>query len=366
MILEKCRQFLGLQAQWWPFLLTFFGYRKKVRARPALGQIILKFSRLTMIKYLYMKLKVIKIVALVSLCLVYCSCDEIIDKNISGKKVTLYSPGNNVTITTNTVLFKWNPLDGAAKYRLQVVSPTFAASASVLADTIITATQFSLALSKGSYQWTVSAINNTATAYSDTLSLKVALSGDLSQSTVTNLFPKNAIASKNITFGWDKVFSAKKYIFALWSPNWQSGTLIKIDTVTTNAFTMSNLNEGNYEWGVKAINDSTETPFTHFPLIVDVTAPGKPTLISPTDASTTTTTSVTFQWSQVSDSGSPLSDSLYVASDNLFSNCLVKEKLSTSTFTETITTTGTYYWKVITCDAAGNRSTYDIHSFIRQ
>ena len=229
-----------------------------------------------------MRLKVIKLVAIVCLCLVYCSCDEIIDKDISGKKVTLYSPGNNVTITTNTVLFKWNPLDGAAKYRLQVVSPTFGSIASIMVDTIITTNQFSLALNKkGSYQWTVSATNNTATAYSDTLTLTVVLSGDLSQSTISNLYQTNAISSKDITFIWDKVYGAKSYVFVLWSPAWQSGSIVKTETITTNQYTMSNLGEGTYAWGVKAINDSTESLYSNRSITIDTTNPGTPTLTAP-------------------------------------------------------------------------------------
>jgi hypothetical protein len=316
-----------------------------------------------------MKLKVFKFVAIVSVCIAFCACDEIIDPDISNKKVSLYSPSDSVTITANTVLFKWNALEGAAKYRLQVVSPSFSAIATVLADTIITNTQFSLALSKGSYQWTVSAINNTATAYSDTLSLTVALSGDLSLSTVTNLYPKNAIASKNISFSWDKVYSAKKYIVAIWNPSWQVGTQI-IDTVTTNQYSITDLAEGSYEWGVKAYNDSTETTYSHFPLIVDVTVPILSTLSSPADQFIQSSTSVTFEWTRAPDSGSSLYDSLFVATDNLFNTTttyLVKEKFTGTSTTQTITNTGTIYWRVRTCDAAGNKSVYSAtRSFTRQ
>lgn len=314
-----------------------------------------------------MKLKIIKIVAILTVCIAYSACDEIIDPDISNKKVTLYSPGDGVTITSNTVLFKWNALEGAAKYRLQVVSPSFSAIVSVLADTIITTTQFSLALSKGSYQWTVSAINNTASAYSDTLSLTVALSGDLSQSTVSNLYPKDAIGSQDITFGWKNVYSADSYIFEIWSPAWQSGSIIKKDTISVNEYTLSNLNEGSYAWGVKAINDSTETPFSHYSIIVDTTAPGKPTLIAPTDASSTSSTSVTFQWTRVTDTGSTLSDSLFVARDSLFSDCLIENRITSTSSTETLTTTGTYYWRVRTYDAAGNKSVdIKFYTLIRQ
>jgi hypothetical protein len=298
-----------------------------------------------------MKLKHFNIFIFFAVFFVYVSCDEIIDPDIAKKKVTLYSPADGVTVTSNTVLFKWNEVKGAAKYRLEVVSPTFKNAASAILDTTITTTQFSTTLIKGKYQWTVTAINNTAKAYSDTLSLTVSQSGDLSQYTIANLSPKNAIAKTSITFSWDKIYSAKKYVFVIWNPSWESGTETR-DTVSTNYITLSNISEGTYEWGVKALNDSTESEFTHTPLIIDITAPDTPTLIG----STVSNSSVTFQWSRKTDSGSTLSDSLFVATDNTFTNCKIKERFSATSTTQTISSTGTYYWRVRTCDAAGNCS----------
>lgn len=288
------------------------------------------------------------------------SCDEVFDKDIEGDKVQLYSPSNNATITSNNALFKWNALDGAVKYRLQVVSPSFSSVSNVLADTIITGTQFSLVLRKGSYQWTVTAINNTAQAYSDTLSLTIIQTNDLTNSIVANTYPKGVIASTANNFSWDAVFGAKSYSVSIWKNQFQSGTLIDVATVTTNSFTTTKtLADGTYVWAVKATNDSTETQYTKTSITIDTSIPNAPTLISPADKYTllTSENSINLNWTSGTDivAGTNRTDSLYISKNIDFSYATTKIVTGGSSV-ETITEAGTYYWSVKTVDAAGNVS----------
>lgn len=288
------------------------------------------------------------------------SCNDIFDKDIENNKVQLYSPSNNVTVGANTVLFKWNKMDGATKYRLEVVTSSFSSIKSVTVDTIVTTTQFSLSLKKGNYQWTVTAINNTAKAYSDTFNLNVIQSSDLSSSTVANTYPNGTIAASANTFSWDVIYGAKAYIVAIWKNQYQSGSLIASDTVTTNSFTSNKtLSDGTYVWVVKAINDSTETAYTKTTIIIDTSAPDTPTLTSPESGTTVTGTTVTLKWTTGADlvSGTTRRDSLYIATNSLFTNASIK-LVSGGASTETISTAGTYYWRVRTYDEAGNASAY--------
>jgi hypothetical protein len=292
--------------------------------------------------------------------MVLVSCNDVFDKDIENNKVQLYSPSNNVTIGANTVLFKWNKMEGATKYRLEVVSSSFTSISSVIVDTIITNTQFSKSLTKGNYQWTVTAINNTAKAYSDTFNLKVIQSSDLSSSTISNTYPTGTIAVSPNTFSWDAIHGAKAYIVAIWKNQYQSGSLITSDTVTTNSFTTSKtLSDGTYVWVVKAINDSTETAYTKTTITIDTSAPNAPTLSSPESGTSITGTSVTLQWTTGTDlvSGTARRDSLYIATNNQFTNASIK-LVSGGSSTETISTAGTYYWRVRTYDEAGNASAY--------
>ncbi|MBN2664641.1 MAG: hypothetical protein JXR68_13410 [Bacteroidales bacterium] len=197
------------------------------------------------------------------------SCDEIIDPDISKEKVFLFSPVDSATITTNAVLFTWDPVYGAAKYRLELVSPLYNKPVTVILDTFLTATQFSLQVTKGIYQWTVTAYNNTAIAYGDIYNLTVTQGTDLSQYTVLNLAPSDTLSNSTVTMLWDKVYSATGYIVSIWSPTWQRGVEEKKDTVYTNQYNYT-FKDGVYAWGVKAINDSTETKYSVCSLVIDL------------------------------------------------------------------------------------------------
>lgn len=300
----------------------------------------------------------LKLIAFFAFCILFTNCDEVFDKDIESDKVQLYSPANNITIAANKVVFKWNALDGAVKYRLQVVSPSFSSISNVLTDTIITSTQFSLVLKKGTYQWTVTAINNTAKAYSDTLSLSIIQTADLTNSTITNTYPSGVISYAANSFNWDVLYGSKSYIISIWKNQFQTGTLIDKDTVTTNSFTTSKtLTDGTYVWAVKAINDSTETQYTKTTITIDTSIPNTPVLTSPDDATSITTTSITLKWTSGTDlvAGTTRTDSLYIANNSNFTDATVKLVAGGSS-TETITEAGTYYWSVKTVDAAGNLS----------
>lgn len=295
------------------------------------------------------------------------SCDEIFDKDIAKDKVSIYAPADNASISSNTVLFKWNELDGAKFYRLQVVSPSLAAPSLVFADTIIATNQFNLTLTPGNYQWVVTAINNTAQTNSDTLNLTILQSSDLSKSTVANLYPQTALASAGATLSWDPITSADRYILVLWSPTWQTGVKIRTDTVTSAELTVASLTEGKYAFGVKAINETSATAYATANFIIDRTAPGTATLISPAEGfKIIGTTSVALSWNRASDNGSELHDSIYIADNTQFTNC-IRERVNAQSITKTIAQTDTFYWYVRSCDAAGNvgaNGTY--RSFIRQ
>ncbi len=118
-----------------------------------------------------------KILIYISLLLGTFGCDEVFDKDIADEKVSLFAPANNTEIIASgdtAILFKWNELEGAKNYQIQIVSPSFQAPVLALTDSLVTKTQFSTSLSAGKYQWTVTAINNTAKAYADTFSITIS------------------------------------------------------------------------------------------------------------------------------------------------------------------------------------------------
>jgi hypothetical protein len=125
-----------------------------------------------------------------------------------------------------------------------------------------------------------------------------------------------------------------------------------------------NLPEANFVWAVKASNQNTSPGFPTKAIIIDRTAPAKPTLSSPADKSSYTTWPVTLSWKR-SETGAKFYDSVYVATDTLFTNKVISQIVDTTFLSLTLTLDTTYFWKVKTIDAAGNVSGFDIRKFTK-
>lgn len=95
-------------------------------------------------------------------------CEEALEKTVEGKKVMLLAPTNNLVSTDTKQTFYWEPLDGAIKYQLQVVSPRFDSIVKLIADTPVIKNNLLLQLTPGVYQWRVRASSvSTVSDYSE-------------------------------------------------------------------------------------------------------------------------------------------------------------------------------------------------------
>jgi PGF-pre-PGF domain-containing protein len=110
--------------------------------------------------------------------------------------------------------------------------------------------------------------------------------------------------------------------------------------------------DGSYYWKVVAINQEGENESVVWSFTVDTQAPSAPTLVSPTDGTTTDDTTPTFDWSDVTDP-SGVTYTLEIIGR------LTKTGLTTSTYTLTsgeALSDGDYSWRVRAIDNAGNGS----------
>jgi hypothetical protein len=102
------------------------------------------------------------------------SCEEVLERSLVDKKVTLQAPVNNLTTTDTAHNFYWEEMEGAMGYQLQIVSPRFDSIVKMVTDTAVTGNQLHLGLNKGAYQWRVRATNNSTTSgYSDAWNLTI-------------------------------------------------------------------------------------------------------------------------------------------------------------------------------------------------
>jgi hypothetical protein len=298
------------------------------------------------------------------------SCKDIIEPDISKKAVQLQAPGANYKSASYNINFWWEGVDDALTYHLQVVSPKFDSIGSLVLDTTLKTTKFSINLSPGNYEWRVRAENGSyKTAYSAARGFTV-LQSSIKNQKVQLLGPaNNALTNQaTATFSWGDLYGATKYRLQIDTNNFINETLAVYNQVTPNLqmnFTFAK--DQTYQWRVRAENDTAQAQWSAINSInYDHTPPAKVSLVTPTN-NQTVTLPATLQWNTV----------LTAAKYKLYILKSDSTTLYNSTFPLTTTNTsysfnmGSFgekvYWKVAAIDAAGNEGALsDLRNFVHQ
>lgn len=295
-----------------------------------------------------------------------CSCKDVFEEDLAKKTVTINSPQNALQTTNLTQTFWWEPVEGAIKYNLQIVSPTFLNIQKLVLDTNVTICKFEYTLNPGLYEWRVKAFNSSSYTPYITYSLQVDSTADLSNQQIVLIAPGSSFATNQtgISFSWYSLYNAEDYRFELRNSDW-NGSLVINPIITTYDTVNLALAEGTYAWGVQAHNSTSNSPFSTRIITIDLTNPNIPLLSYPAanitiNDSTLTASTITFGWLRGSNTGSAIQDSLYIANDSLFSNIFDSAVLADTTYSKSFTSAGSYFWKVRSYDAAGNKSSYSV------
>jgi hypothetical protein len=169
------------------------------------------------------------------------------------------------------------------------------------------------------------------------------------------------------TLTWDNSFVADNW--EIWIDNnsdYSSPEFLENRTGNTRTLPDENsLADDNYRWRVRGYKSGSVGNFSeNWTFIVDTVPPLTPTLTSPENENVTDQTTLTFQWSSVSDNTSKTTNvsgvrwyELWVDNDSDFSSTSVKENVFGASSVK-ILTGETYYWKVRAWDHAGNAGTF--------
>jgi len=292
------------------------------------------------------------------------SCDDIVEEDLTNDSVTTIAPTTGQVITSNTVLFQWDGLDGADDYKLQIENDNNV----IVLDSLTANTNLEYPLEPGLYKWRVRGENFAyQTAYTFPVDFVVEASNDLTNqniflNTPTNNFYTNTPAG--ILTTWSAISTADSYTFELeklLSGNTTTAYQEPGITNTSHTIISSFLNEdAEYVWKVKAINNSTvtETEFSNRSIFLDTTLPNTAILVSPANNSNALVdTEVVFTWDTGTDPGivnAPLTNILEIATNTAFTNA---DTYNVSSNSQSITfiVAGNYYWRVKTNDDAGNQ-----------
>jgi hypothetical protein len=304
------------------------------------------------------------------------SCKDIKAKNITGETPVLILPMAHDTVATNPVHFKWEAIEGATEYHLQIASPSFSNISAYVLDSVITGTDFYFELDSNQYELKLTASNNAYT--SKTLGPVLFYVGATSSTTpVTSQLVltaplNNAYVNANFDgrFSWNALTNASNYEFELRKgANFSSGQTIhtmtpgnSLDDVVPSANLP--LAEGQYTWRVIA-NDANSTYLTQKinSFIVDNTKPDSAVLNLPVNnGSVSIADSVQFSWTTTTPTASnfaPEYSVIEVSSTINFATLLKNETVYGQTkklWLGTFTSGTTYYWRVKVKDEAGNVS----------
>jgi hypothetical protein len=310
-----------------------------------------------------------RLIGLLLLVVSLSACKDFFEKNLEEQSITLITPANNAISTNLNITFDWEDVDGATNYRMLIGCPSLNNPSTLYIDSSLTLSTVQYSLSPGEYEWKVRAENNSSeTNYSPTMRLVIDSSFNLSSQTIILYDPINNTYTNNnnFSFTWQDLYAAENYQLTLKSgTNWNTGTIF-LDTnlTTTQLANPINLPEGKYSWSVKGINNlPSETNYTSkFLINIDLTSPNRPNLGLP-DASTGNLYSDSiyeFTWSRAANNGtvqSTLFDSIFIYSDTIQNPTGRYGSLQQDTSLTLPNNSGTYYWTVITYDAAGNQST---------
>ena len=310
-----------------------------------------------------MKKTIIGILAIITVIVINACKKDFIVEDIKNKTVVVLAPANNLITTSNAVTFWWEALDGAEKYNLQIVKPNFASLTSIVADTNVVGTKFTVTLLPGTYQWRIRATNAGGNTAYQQYDLKVDTTSNLSGQLVSIISPQTnyLTGNKSVSFSWNILNAALTYQFLLLN---STGGTIK-DTITSNTtynYTFPNLS-GNYSWKVRAQNNSSISQYNAASTFtIDLTAPAAPSLTVPVNGAIVTPTN-NLGWNRV---GAPdaKSDSVFIATDSAFTNIISRtrtyqQSILISALNNTPPATSTiYWWKLRSIDSVGNRSVY--------
>ena len=274
--------------------------------------------------------------------------------------VVLKDPPNGTTVTTQTPKFEWYPVDGATKYKLEVRSDTIDGQKLFEVETSDTSFTPTAILNPGTYAWRVQSYRSglwTGKWSSQPFTFTVQTGGALTAPTLQ--VPLNGTTvTFPLTLQWSSVSGAYSYTLEY------SRDISFSDPEDVNLFGQdytisSELEEGRWYWRVRAnASGGGAGPWStvwNFEVGLPV-----PQLVSPANGASLGTSSVSFDWSDVT--GSQMGGDLYDLDHYVlqYSTSSTFDAASTITVSESGTLPlrdsrygplnlgdSTYYWRVM-------------------
>ena len=293
------------------------------------------------------------------------SCDDVLEEDITDDAITVIAPLDGTALEGNVVQFRWNALDGADEYRIQITGE----QQLLVLDSLINKTVFDYQINPGQYQWRVRGENFAyVTPYTFPSNFTVAASMDLSGQTITLKTPANNVYfnDPSINFSWKGIDTADFYYFQVFKVEGSNEVLVfEDDNVLDTSMVVSKAtftDDAEYVWQVSAENEISATAFFKRNFFMDRQNPPAPNLLKPTSGQNfSTTQEVDFEWNfdDIGTVQSNITGTLEISPDENFANIVLTDTNANGQYTNTFSTAGTFYWRVRGEDEAGNIGDYN-------
>ena len=294
------------------------------------------------------------------------SCTEFIEPSLTERKMVLLSPSNHLETSQYQQVFWWESMEDAIGYRLQVVTPNFDSSATLVLDTLVRLDKFVHTLDPGRYEWRVRAENGSSSSLYSTFKLTVhpsSLKGQAFQlnSPLTGMITNQA----TIGFKWPKLFGATTYRLQIDDRAFVDTTKIMLDlSLTDLSYSFKPLFEGSYQFRMRAENATENSKWsTVGTLVYDATGPEKVALELPVNQQTVSLP-VSLKWASIRDANSYQLFVYKSDSVSLFSGDYPKILTSNTHSFPSGSSGDKLVWRVRATDRAGNYGSFsDYRSF---
>ncbi|HXD93105.1 MAG TPA: hypothetical protein VNX01_07810 [Bacteroidia bacterium] len=301
------------------------------------------------------------------------SCKEVFETNLAKSTITILAPADTATLTSSNVTFWWNTVDGALKYNIQIVKPSFNNIQTLLIDSNVTTNKFTYTFNPGSYQWRIRALNGSSNTAYFTRSFKIDSSLNLTTSTVQLTSPANGFTTANFTVSlqWLALPAASTYNLEVQKTVPTVGNIVTTNGITAPSYSYVFPAYGTYQWRVSAENSNSNSQYSSWN-IINISMP-IPTSQAPHDRDTTQAgPSFVLTWSRgsiaLNGEVAPAGDSIFVYADSTETTLAQVTGsqpnpmfVTTKSYTFTPTSPASkqwYSWKVKTIDSLSNQSSF--------
>ena len=226
-------------------------------------------------------------------------------EDLTGKTVAIVAPSPGIVINSPQTTFLWEPLAGAEKYKVTVVSPSFDSPRFVAQDVTVSETTLSAELPDGNYQWRITAMNASSQTSPQVYGFSVDTGSDLSERQITVIAPTPDIemSTGKVAFAWEPLSGADKYRLTVVSPSFDNVQVFVDDMTVTESVVRMDLADGDYQWRIQALNEISQTVPQVYSFSVSTGTDIRDKsidVIAPKEGAVLTGPEVTFLWERLS------------------------------------------------------------------